>query len=1577
MEELRDNPINSEQTSDNQETTPRPKRKRVWWRVLLKWIGGIVLGIIALLLLLTILLYIPAVQNWVVSSARTEVGRVTGLDIQIGHIRIAFPVKLKIENVTAHEIESGKMVADVGLLTANVSILPIIKGGNVPISGILLERAAVDLALSGDSVLIVGNLGELKLNNLDIEMSTLSMSAGNFKLQDAHIGITILTDTVPSDKPESQGTEMVVLFGQAHLKNVSTNILLLPDTAWIKANVINADFDRGEINLKEEYYLADFADIVAEVSDLPADINFLPFPWRAEIKGNKIRYGGSDDIQGNIKHFYYKLGDGWEVRDASMKATKDESRFVIEDIDIELPESKIQGYANLPFSGWVPDSLGWADLHIYGNVNPEEIKRFVGFIEGLPNQLIDIDLKAQGTMEERVDFDLKMNRPELINLRLDGFADQFFSTTKRRIDAEYHLTTGREFQSTLLRFMHKGVEASAPSWSIPAGLQLDGKAKYNPSEISADFSLIESLSDGTINANAYYRPKSQKYKANLLVNNLDLQHFLPRDTIGTTSATIQLEGKGTDLYSPKAEMILFAQVDSLSYKETELKEVMLLSQLKENKLFAALDIDNQALKLTAQADATLLRNNLEGAINIFVDTVILSQLGFSVPILESGKMELRSSIRSDLKEYYDFYGEIENFVLVTDKAIIRPTNTYITAKTSSEAIDAKVSSGDLTLKFAAQNGLNDFSSRISRVIEEVQKSLGDSIGQVNMASWIDHYPDMDINFSMGRNNLLRAYLDEHRLGATSAQFDLNTKTGEGLSGLAVMTYLQADTFRIDNVDLVLRQDSSFFTAVATIHKERFRNQQPFDILMSATSNVRRSDVYLHWRDSKERDFIQLGVELWNQPNRDLTFGFTPDPIVLAYNRFEVMEDDYITLPAGDRNKIKANLKLTSPEGAVISIQDVPDNRGHLLRANINQLLLSQLDGVPLVPDLKGILDVHLDWLQRENDINDLTGRIDIENFFLNQKKIGTLKVEASALDSPDGSQLDALAYLDGSEVIIAEGFAPKGTDKSRFRINIEQFPLDRANPFLPERFAQLSGFISGNLSNYNTNQSIVTAPTLAYSGELRTQDAQLFVELANEMYRFDNKSIRIADDKVYLENYALIANEGRLVTNGHIGLSPTLPLDIKVVGKDILLLNSTQTRNTMIFGRVNTDADLWLHGPASAFALTGSLSLKGDTDVTYQSQRGELQMRNGYKGLINFTDFSDTLFVARKSAVDSLSLGGLDIRLAVHIDPAAQINAILTQDQANKFSIQGGGDFNLSMPPYGAMTLNGTYNILEGDILLTYGPVARKFTIKQGSQIVWNGPIMEPNIDVEATSRVRTNVSLAGEPARQVEFDVSIIAENSLDNLVVKFVTDAPQDLTMRNTLAGLSPEEQNRQSIMLLTTGHYFGGGGLSNTRGYDVNSAITSMLASQLNSLAGEALDAEINFGISDGTNAYGQGTNYSYSITKRFFNNRISVQVGGKMVTGAAAQGLKQTFIDNMSLDYRLDNAGTHYLRLFHNKNYENLLDGEVIETGVGYVIRRRLNKLTDLFKFTNPFRSSNEVLPPEEQNKTTTETPSNEE
>ena len=93
----------------------------------------------------------------------------------------------------------------------------------------------------------------------------------------------------------------------------------------------------------------------------------------------------------------------------------------------------------------------------------------------------------------------------------------------------------------------------------------------------------------------------------------------------------------------------------------------------------------------------------------------------------------------------------------------------------------------------------------------------------------------------------------------------------------------------------------------------------------------------------------------------------------------------------------------------------------------------------------------------------------------------------------------------------------------------------------------------------------------------------------------------------------------------------------------------------------------------------------------------------------------------------------------------------------------------------------------------------------------------------------------------------------------------------------------------------------------------------------------------------------TDYSFRYSQRFFNDRVQIILGGKVSSGANATNDVESFIDNISLEYRLDNSGTRYVRVFHNKNYESVLDGEITETGVGLVLRRKMDRLSELFIF----------------------------
>ena len=105
----------------------------------------------------------------------------------------------------------------------------------------------------------------------------------------------------------------------------------------------------------------------------------------------------------------------------------------------------------------------------------------------------------------------------------------------------------------------------------------------------------------------------------------------------------------------------------------------------------------------------------------------------------------------------------------------------------------------------------------------------------------------------------------------------------------------------------------------------------------------------------------------------------------------------------------------------------------------------------------------------------------------------------------------------------------------------------------------------------------------------------------------------------------------------------------------------------------------------------------------------------------------------------------------------------------------------------------------------------------------------------------------------------------------------------------------------------------------------------------------------GCHDDAETGGTVTDYSFRYSQRLFNNRIRVVVGGKISSAKNTSSGIESFIDNISLEYRLDDIGSRYVQLFHNKNYESILDGEITETGIGLLFHKRVDKFGELFIF----------------------------
>lgn len=1539
--------------SPDQETG-RKKKRTVLGRVL-AWLGGIIGGIFLLLVLVTVLLYIPAVQTYIVNLTLSRMEATLGMNIHAGRVDIRFPAKIRINDVIGLD-QKGDTLAVVGSLTASLSLLPILQGSDLPIGGIGLEGAKLDYGFPNDSLFIKGHISEVKGDFFSYKITDQVMSLSNISLKDGDVSVVVLVDTVP--KPDTgEKSKLVIFIDDAKIENVRGRFSTSPDSLIVDAYILDADIKSGEVNIANQYYQAGHLGLKGLVRKAGPAIDFLPLPWRVEADGDEVRYGGAEDVHGRINHLVYELGDGWAVTDASFSVDKDKDHLVAKDLDVSLIGSRLRGDADIPFDKWIPAKKGNASFDLSGHILAKELERFVGNVEGYPSEPIDVTLKGVGSIDGEVKAAASVRHENLIDLTIDGKVVSLFDSIGRRISGRYDLRTKAGTMDAIRRFLD--AQSGKPgkySWNVPGGMELKGDVSLGGDKVRADF-LLDAVRGG-VGGKGEYGLKSEAYTADLNFRNLDLEQFMPGDTLGIITGSLKTNGRGTDFFAKSTKSDFLLKFDSLLYKDQIFRDVRLEGALAENHLVAAVDADHEALRMNTLVNALLLKDNTDISVTLEVDTVVPSKLGLKSDVIRGAHFRLMSDLRTDFKERYDFTGRVEDFLVQTDKALISPTDTYITADTDTEKVTAEIKSGDLLLSLDAQNGLKDFTKRLGKVAEVVSKSLKDSIAEkIDLAAWMPYYPTMNLSFEMGRNNALRNYLDQIRIGAQSARLSLSSITGEGLKGEGFVKMFQKDTLRIDGLDLVMNQDSNFFYAVATAHKERFRNQAPFDILVSLTSNVRRSEANVSWLDDKGKDYMRFGLGVWNSPSGDIKLDFTPEPIVLAYNSLTVEGENYVLLPKGNRMHIRADMRLRSSGGGEVYLHDEPNEEGHLLKVDIRGLKLSGLEGIQFLPQFDGLLTADAEWLQTDGgSMYTLDGGL--TDFFFKKKEIGDLLLSGVARQGKAGLQAEAAVTMEDIKVVDLKYYqsSAKGAEPL-IALSLDRFPLEKANPFLPREVFTLSGLASGEVTNYDEailSGDLSKAQRKPMLGYVQISKGDVFVPMLNETYRMDSKRIDIRDGFVSLKDFGFSANGQRLSTEGTVGLSGRYPIDLRIQTRGMTILDSKPSKDALFYGLVNADLNLVARGPADALDLSGYIGILGSTRVTYAAPQSKLESKNGYNDLVRFTDFSDTLFVVNKQInTDSLVLGGANVDFNVHIDPAAEITLLLASDGGNKVRAKGGGDLRFKMPPYGEMQLTGAYNIGSGTVNLKLDPISKSFVIDEGSSLVWTGEILKPEINFSATTRVNSRVSTSGENARTVAFDVSVIAENTLDKLKLRFRTKAPEDLAVTNQLLAMNEQEQTRQSVMLLTTGQFIGSGAGSFAIGKDsgnvFGNVLSSFLTSQINSFAGDALDAQINFGINDATTAEGAGTNYSYSIAKSFFNDRIRVVVGGKVMTGAAAYGMEQTFIDNMSLEYQLDEAGMHYLRLFHNRNFENLLDGEVTETGLGYVMRRRFNALRDLFDF----------------------------
>ena len=167
-----------------------------------------------------------------------------------------------------------------------------------------------------------------------------------------------------------------------------------------------------------------------------------------------------------------------------------------------------------------------------------------------------------------------------------------------------------------------------------------------------------------------------------------------------------------------------------------------------------------------------------------------------------------------------------------------------------------------------------------------------------------------------------------------------------------------------------------------------------------------------------------------------------------------------------------------------------------------------------------------------------------------------------------------------------------------------------------------------------------------------------------------------------------------------------------------------------------------------------------------------------------------------------------------------------------------------------------------------------------------------------------------------------------------------------------------------MLASGMYLDGNNNASTNNA-MNGALASFLQSQVNKITGKALSSmglDITANMESTADVNGAlHTDYTFKFSKRLWDNRLRINLGGRVSTGSQFSQDNGAYFDNFSLEYRLNKKETQYLKLYYEREAYDWLEGNQSEFGAGFMWRRKLRHFKDIFRFKN--NDSNPIVQPQ--------------
>ena len=1484
---------------------------------------GVILAPIVLVVLLAVALYLPPVQKWAVDKASEYASRETGMDISVGGVHLAFPLDLSLEEVKCLKPQTSNLKDTVALIheaIVDVQLLPLFDG-NVVINQVELNQVHFNTVDFIDAARVKGYVGRLFIDNTPPPVASVALDSSivrlsNVMLTDGNIDI-LMADSVPIDTTETENLWKIYA-SQLTIRNSQLTLKLPTDSATGERPLIATTL--SDVNAKEGFF--DLNRGLYEVGSLAVSKSKFSYNKDLALSNINLRvdsiYYCDPDIRLNIREASLNEQSGLELKSMTARVVIDSTKMTV-DGNMATPASQMA--LNLKMRPNPVTSLdldnSQIDAKIDAIIGRQELITFAGtslpknLRNSLPQAPLTVKGVMHGNMKEVYIPWLTAELPTAFSVKASGNAKGFMALAENPHSRQFSAKMHADLQTYNLNFVKSLLDRSTAKMINIPSMHAVADITANGPEYWTDVKAYETTGKGAITGTVKANIAANNYDVDAKARNINVGHYV----------------KGYSQFTIHSSQLT----------------------VHNNKVNASVESRSDMLYGNINVNGTLGNKITDLAITTDMKKVDLYKLKFAdmpLTVALSGQLD----VSTDMDQYYKVRGRVKDIAFTDSVTTHHLDDVVLDVLTRRDTTAAKIDCGDFALQMNAQGGYKWLMGCTDRMQASMKKRFEKRT--LDQQAMRDFLPKMKLTVHSGQNNPVYQIMKHY--GVDYSLFDLNMKTSreDGIFADATLYGLSTQGYRLDTITASI---SSRNDPMEIYYRAHIQNRPPNDYVFNALIDGKLLEhgivTGVRLYDDKNEMALRLGAEATMEEN-GIKLHFVPKNPTLGYEVFTVNDDNYVLL--AKNNRIHADLDLLANNGTGIKIyctdeddnendkSDESGNDSYLqdLTLSINKLDIGKIAAsIPYMPRVEGLLGGDIHVMQKSDETFTLASDISVLNTRYEGCEIGNVGTEFTYLPMSDGSHhVDGILKKDDVEIGTIKGSYNFNSGAVNAKMNFEKFPMQIINGFVPDQIIGLEGTAEGML----TIQGTTSKPNV--NGELFLENAALLSVPYGVRLKFDDDPVRIQNSRLLFENFQMYAtNNEPLLAHGSVDFADLdhIKFDMRMRAQNFQLIDAKENNRSEAYGEMYVNFRTFIRGELDKLTVTGNIDILPSTNLYYILRDSPITTDNKLKDLVTFTDFKngDSITVSRPT------IDGMNMNFTIGVMEGAHIKCWLDGAHSNYLDLIGNG--NLRYVYKNEETkLTGRYTITEGEMKYSLPVIPLKtFTIEQGSYLEWFGEMANPRLHITAKETMKSNVNVDG-VNQMVTFNTGVKLSKTLNDMGLEFIIEAPENQTISDELNMKSAEERGKLAVTMLTTGMYLSDG---NTSNFSMNSALNSFLQSEINNIAGNALKTiDISFGMESSTEQDGTMHNdYTFKFAKRFWNNRLSIAVGGKVSSGPDVSGQNKSFFNNVELQYRLSDTSNKYLKMFYKRAVYDYLEGYLSQYGAGYLWKKKAQTLKGIF------------------------------